>query len=305
MESGMDLRTTVIGLYSFTRAEIMVAFVVPVTLLGIACAMNTGLPIDWNNLILGGCVIFFLLMISNGLNSVVDEKIDAAALEAGSEKSRMYHSFNIWGGLSRGVIFCVVALSVLAVMLLLGTLVMCTGYTVVAFVSFGMFMAVEYNFPPLKLAYRPFPELTMLLPSTIVAVIAMQYILVSYVTALAVYMGVAFGLFSATWFVWQSMVDYEVDMEAGKKTTPVYMGPLSAGIFGIVYSGLGLVPLILGAGQGLPLYTPMMLGFICLVAMGAIMIFGLMDSVKVWKRTMLAVFLFGVASALAIMLGGK
>jgi len=283
----------------------MVAFVVPVVMLGIACAVSTGLPIAWENAYLGAALIFFLLMISNGMNNIVDEKIDAAAIKSGSEKSRMYHLFNTWGVLCRSDIITVVVLSGFAVVALLGVLVMRTGYTVVAFASFGLLMALEYNLPPLKLAYRPFPELTMLLPSTIVAVIGVQYILVSQVTAIAVCMGTAFGLFSATWFLWQSMVDYDVDKAAGKKTTPVYLGPLSASIFGIVYSGLGLVPLILGAGRGLLSCAPVILGMFCMAAMGGIMIFGVPNSFKVWQRTMWATFVFGVASAAAIILWGR
>lgn len=301
----MSLKTAASGLYKSTRIEITIAFMVPVVMLGIACAVSTGLPIDWGNMALGGCVIFFLLMISNGLNNLVDEKIDIAAMKSGSEKSRMYNILNLTDSISRDVLRSVIVLSGFAFGLLLITLAMGTGYPVIIFAAFGLFLAVEYNLPPLKLAYRPFPELTMLLPSTIVAVVAMQYILVSYVTWLAVCMGTAFGLFSASWFLWQSMIDYDVDMEAGKKTTPVYLGPINAGIFAIVYPVLGLVPIILGAGREGLSYAPAVLGMFCMAAMGAIMIFNAPNSFKVWKGTMWTVFLFGVASAAAIILWGR
>ena len=301
----MSLKTTASGLYKYTRIGITIAFVVPVVMLGIACAVSTGLPIHWDNLMHGGGVIFFLLMISNGLNNIVDEKIDKSAMEAGSKKSRMYHLLNTWEGLCRSDLIAVIVLSGFAFGFLTIILALNAGYLVAVFALFGLVMALEYNLPPVKLAYRPFPELTMLLPSTVVAVMGMQYILVSRVTTIAVCVGIAFGLFSATWFLWQSMVDYDVDKEAGKKTTPVYVGPLSAGFFGVAYLGLGLVPLILGAGWGLPLYTPMIFGFFSMVAMGAIMIFNAPNCFRVWQGTMWQVFLFGVTSALAIMFGGR
>jgi 4-hydroxybenzoate polyprenyltransferase len=284
----------------------MVAFVVPVVMLGIACAVSTGLPLNWINLALGAGVIFSLVMMSNGINNIVDAKIDAVAAERGNKKSGMYHLLAVDGLLSPRAVVGVSVLSALVFIFLTVQLSLNTGKPVIAFALFGLLMSVGYNLPPLKLAYRPFPELTMLLPSTIVAVVAMQYILVSQITAIAVCMGTAFGLFSATWFLWQSMIDYDVDKEAGKKTTPVYLGPLSAGITGIVYPAIGVVLLTLVSGRaGLPLYVPAILGVICMAAMGAIMTFNAPNIFKVWKGTMWAVFLFGVASAVAIILGGR
>ena len=300
----MSLKTTATGLYKSTRAEIMVAFVVPVVMLGIACAMSTGLPIAWSNLVFGAGVIFSLVMTSNGFNNLVDAKIDAVATERGNKKSGMYHLLAVDGPMSRRAVMGILVLSVLAFVFLTVQLSLNTGKPVITFALFGLFMSLEYNLKPLKLAYRPFPELTMLLPSTIVAVVAMQYILVSQITAIAVCMGTAFGLFSAAWFLWQSMVDYDVDKEAGKKTTPVYVGPLNAGIAGILYPAGGVIVLALVSGRGLPLSTPAILGIVCMAATGAIMALNAPNSFKVWRGTMWTVFVFGVASAAAIILEG-
>jgi 4-hydroxybenzoate polyprenyltransferase len=300
----MSLKTTAAGLYKSTRAEIMVAFVVPVVMLGIACAVSTGLPLDWINLALGTGVIFSLVMMSNGLNNLFDAKIDAIAAERGNKKSGMYHLLADGGLSSRRAVVGVSVLSALVLIFLTVQLSQNTGKPVITFALFGLLMSVGYNLPPLMLAYRPFPELTMLLPSTIVAVVAMQYILVSQITAIAVCMGAAFGLFSATWFLWQSMIDYDVDMEAGKNTTPVYVGPLSAGIVGILYPAAGIMLLALSSGHvGLPLYTPAILGVVCMATMGVMMMFNAPNSFKIWKGTMWATFVFGVLSAVAIMLG--
>ena len=288
-------------LYKSIRAEITVAFLVPVVMLGLACAVNTGLPISWENAYLGAALIFFLVVLSNGLNNIVDKKIDTAAISAGNEKSGMYHFLD---GTPRGGILSVIMLSGICVLCMVGTLVSRTGYPVIFFALFGMIMALEYNLPPLKLAYHPFPEITMLLPSAVVAVTGVQYILVSQVTPIAVYMGTAFGLFSATWFLWQSMIDYDTDKAGDKKTTPVYMGPLSAGVIGITYPIVGVGVLILGMYTGLPLYKPAILGIVCTLIIIWTMVCFIPNAFKVWTGTMAVAFVFGVTSALAIIIGG-
>ena len=174
----MTAEDTTAGLYRSTRPGIMVAFVVPVVLIGISCAMVTGLPIDWENAYLGGTLILSLIMISNGLNNIVDESVDIASVQAGSKKSEMYHVLCTTKGLSYGALISIIVVFGFASFVSLGLLVIHAGYLVIAFAAFGLFLALEYNLPPLKLAYRPFPELTMLLPASAVAVLGVQYILV-------------------------------------------------------------------------------------------------------------------------------
>ena len=291
------------NLFKTARIEITIAFLFPAVMLGLACAMDTGLSISWENMYLGIGVIFFLILISNGLNNIVDEEIDTAAIESGSEKSVMYH-FTDGAHMPRGVLLCVIVLSGIAVISLLAILFSRSGYPVIFFVLFGLVMALEYNLPPLKLAYHPFPEITMLLPSSIMAVSGVQYILVSRVTSLAVCVGAAFGMFSAAWFVWQSMIDYEGDKKAGKKTTPVYMGPINAGVVGVSYPVLGVVPLIIGVNNGLPLYKPAWIGCVCALVMGWAMTYYAPNAFKIWKNAMAISFMFGVISSLAMMFGG-
>jgi len=291
------------NLFKTARIEITIAFLIPVVMLGLACAVDTGLPISWENVYLGIGVIFFLILISNGLNNIIDEEIDTAAIESGSEKSVMYH-FTDDTHMPRGVLLCVIVLSGIAVISLLAVLLSRIGYPVIFFVLFGLVMSLEYNLPPLKLAYRPFPELTMLLPSAVVAVAGVQYILVSCVTPIVIYVGTAFGLFSAAWFVWQSMIDYEEDKKAGKKTTPVYMGPINSAVAGIMYPVLGVVLLIIGANDGLPLYRPAWIGCACALVMGWAMTYYAPNAFKIWKNTMSISFVFGIVSSLAIIFGG-
>ncbi|MCD6163476.1 MAG: prenyltransferase [candidate division Zixibacteria bacterium] len=282
----------------------MIAFVVPIVMLGIACAVSTGDPIVWENAYLGAALIFFLVMISNSLNNIVDEKIDIAARDMGLEKSHSYHILNLTDGLTRDEILSVIVLSIFCFGFLLFVLSIRTGYPVIGFALFGLFMSLEYNLPPLKLAYRPFPELTMLLPSAVVAVTGIQYILVSHVTELGIIMGITFGLFSGSWFVYQSIIDHDVDKAAGKVTTAVYVGPVGAVVIAIMYPPCAAVLMVTYEIVGIDVMwqLPHITAVSAVVLVASIAFCGF-NAHKLWQRAMLVTFVFGIAMALSILNG--
>jgi len=295
-------KTKLAGIYKSARIEITVAFVVPVMMLGIACAVATGKPIAWWNMIPGAGVILCLLFKSNILNNLIDIDVDKRAMEQGSRKSRMYHTL-LLGELTHRDVICLYILCLVMFALFTWWLAIETGIIVLAFTMFGLIMSLQYNLPPLKLAYHPFPELTMLLPSTIVAVAGVQYILVSQVTLLGLFMGASFGLFSAAWFLFQSMIDYEADKEAGKNTTPVYMGPINATAVGILYPVLGIALLTVGDEScGLPVFGPTVIACVCTAVLFAMLVYHAQHSFKMWKSGMYAAFVYGGASAIAIIM---
>ena len=298
----MTTNNKLAGLYKSTRVGIMIAFVVPVVLLGIACAASTGLPIDWKNAYLGASVIFWLVMISNGLNNLVDEKIDTAATRAGSKKSRSYHILPVVDGLTRNELLSIVVMSGFLFGLSLLILADSAGYTVLWFALFGLFMSLEYNLPPLKLAYRPFPELTMLLPSAVVAITGIQYILVSHVTELGIVMGIAFGLFSGSWFVYQSIIDHDVDKVAGKATTAVYVGPVGAVVVATMYPLCAAVLMVMHkiVGTDVSWQLPH-IAAVSAVVLASLIAFCGLDAHKMWQKAMLVTFVFGVAVALSLL----
>jgi len=298
------MRGLIQGLYKSSRAGIMIAFVVPIVMLGIACAISTGAPIVWGNAYLGAALIFFLVMISNGLNNIVDEKIDIAARDLGLEKSHSYHILNLADGLTRDELLSVVMMSGFCFGFLLFMLAIRTGYPVIGFALFGLFMSLEYNLPPLKLAYRPFPELTMLLPSTVVAIIGIQYILVAHVTGLGIIVGIAFGLFSGSWFVYQSIIDHDVDKAAGKVTTAVYVGPVGAVAVATVYPLCAVVLMVTHkiVVTDVPWQLPH-IAAVSAVVLAALIAFCGFNAHKLWQRAMLVTFVFGVAVALSILNG--
>ncbi len=298
----MSVAAKLKGIYKSTRIEITIVFVVPVLMLGIACAIATGLPVAWSNLVPGAGVVLCLLFKSNIINNTIDIEVDKRAVEQGSHKSRMYHTIPLGELTPHDMVYLYVA-CIVATLLFAWWLVIEVGLIVWAFVAFGLFMALQYNLPPLKLAYRPFPELTMLLPSTIVAVAGVQYILISQVTLLGLFMGASFGLFSAAWFLFQSMIDYEVDKEAGKNTTPVYIGPLDATAVGIFYPILGVALLTIGFERyGLPIFLPTIIACASTVILGTMLMHHAPSSFRMWKRSMYVAFACGTTSAIAIVM---
>jgi len=297
----MTATTKLKGIYKSARAEITIVFVVPVLMLGAACAIATGQQVAWLNLVPGAGVVLCLLFKSNIMNNTTDIEVDKRAMEQGSHKSRMYHTIPL-GELTPHDMAYLYMACIVATLLFTWWLIIEVGLIIVAFVAFGLVMALQYNLPPLKLAYHPFPEITMLLPSTIVAVAGVQYILISQVTLLGLFMGASFGLFSAAWFLFQSMIDYEVDKEAGKNTTPVCMGPLNATVVGVFYPLLGIGLLVIGVECGLPVLLPTYIGCVCLIGRSVMFVRNINNSFRIWKSSMYAAFVYGTASAIAIVM---
>ena len=298
----MTAKTKLAGIYKSARIEITIAFVVPVLMIGIACAVATGKPLTWWNLIPGAGVVLCLLFKSNIMNNIMDQDVDKRAMDQGSHKSRMYHTL-ILDELTPHDVICLYVSCLVMFILFTWWLAIETGIIVLAFTMFGFFMSLQYNIPPLKLAYHPFPELTMLLPSTIVAVAGVQYILVSQVTLLGLIMGASFGLFSASWFLFQSMIDYKVDKEAGKNTTPVYMGPIDATAVGFLYPILGIALLTIGVEHcGLPVFGPAIIACAGTIILGFMLAHHATNSFKMWKSSMRVAFVYGIGSAIAIII---
>lgn len=288
------------GLYKSTRMEITIAFVVPVIMIAVASAITTGNLITWYNIIPGAGVLFCFVLISNILNNVVDKDIDTIAYNNHNAKSEMYHPL-VTKQISAYSSLLLLIFSCILLLLFSEWLILTTGKIAGILIFIGLFFAVQYNLPPFKLAYHPFPELTMLLPATIVAVAGIQYILVQEVTIVGVFVSASFGMFSACWFFAQSAVDIRTDNEVGKITTPVYVGmDLRLVVVGLYCIAAVIVP-FMGIDAGLSSFHTV-ISFICAVHLFLYWI-NEDDLMNVWKRSMQVSFINGLVSALIIVLG--
>ena len=288
------------GLYKSTRVEISVVFIIPIIAIAISCALSTGNPMSWLNLIPGAGVLTCLILISNSLNNLIDKDIDIAAHKSHNAKSEKYHPLVSHDLNTHGVMQLFIFTCIFLIIFTI-SLTATAGKLAGVLILIGLFFAVEYNLPPFKLAYRPFSELTMLLPSTIIAVAGIQYILVQEITMQALFVSASFGMFSACWFIAQSAIDYDSDKKNNKVTTPVYFGidPLLR-VVTVYCIAAVLIPLIgvfIGRSWGI-----LPLSVVCAIYLFFYWLIET-DEMKLWKRSMLVSFIYGISASVIILLG--
>lgn len=142
------------------------------------------------------------------------------------------------------------------------------GWPVLLLTALGVGAPLAYSLPPLKLAYRPFAELVVVVPALTGVTVGAELVLSGSATWDALLVGLVHSAFSISWYVVSRLPDVEPDRGAGKTTSVVLLGRERAPHLSAVYllSGLALA----GAGLvavGWPLaVTP---------AFGAIMLVGL------------------------------
>lgn len=288
------------GFYKSTRIEITIAFMVPVVAIAVSCALATNNPITWLNLIPGAGILVSLILISNTLNNLVDKDIDITAHENHNAKSDLYHPL-ITQDITTHNILLFLVVSFIFLIFFSEWLIITTGKIACVLILMGLFFAVEYNLPPFKLAYRPFAELTMLLPSAIIAVAGIQYILVQEITTLALFVSASFGMLSACWFIAQAAVDYDTDKKAGKVTSAVYLGIDQLLQVATLYCIASVLIPLIGVSSGHSW------GILPLSVVCAIYLFfywlTVTDEMKLWKRSMLVSFIYGFGASLIIFFG--
>ena len=101
---------------------------------------------------------------------------------------------------------------------------------------------IAYSLPPLKLAYRPFAELVVVVPALTAVTLTGELVLSGAMTPTGALAGLVHAAFSISWFVVSRLPDYEPDRRAGKTTTVVYLGRETAPSIAAVYllCGVGL-----------------------------------------------------------------
>ena len=164
---------------------------------------------------------------------------------------------------------------------------------------------VAYSLPPLKLAYRPFAELIVVVPALVAVTVTAELVLSGAATPTGVLAGLVHAAVSISWFVVSRLPDYEPDARAGKTTTVVLLGRERAPTVAAVYllGGIGLAVIGL-ATVGWP--------FAATPAFGAFMLVGLLrldpfdpeQAAAIRYRQMRSSTAHAVVLALALALAG-
>ena len=114
------------------------------------------------------------------------------------------------------------------------------GRPILVLLGVAVWSPVAYSVPPLKLGYRPFNELVVVLPALAGVVVGTDLVLVGSLSPVAAATGVLHALFCISWFIVSRVPDYRPDKRVGKVTSVVYIGRENAGLLAAGYLALGL-----------------------------------------------------------------
>jgi len=205
-------------------------------LLAVACAVSSGLPVDWLNLLVAaGIVLLIQGIIAHGINDLADEQVDRIAPIEATGRSKLLVS----GEMSRSCMVAVISSAAVLTLLLLILLVVRVDYGVLFFAGVAVYAAFGYSEKPLRLGWKPFSELTVVVPVITALICSVEYVLIGTVTLTAIYIGISYGFFNASWFMYSRAQDYEADKAMRKNTTIVRYGLNSTPEFATAYLLMG------------------------------------------------------------------
>jgi len=213
-------------------------------LIAVSCAVSSDLPVDWLNLlIVAGIVLLVQGFIAHGINDLADEQVDRIAPIEATGRSKLLVS----GEMSRSCMAAIISSAAVLSLLLLILLIVRVDYGVLFFAGVAVYAAFGYSKKPLRLGWRPFSELTVVVPVITAMICGVEYVMIGTVTLTAIYIGISYGFFNASWFMYSRAQDYEADRVMGKETTIVKYGLATTPNFAATYLFMGGVFAFLGA----------------------------------------------------------
>lgn len=289
------------GLYQLSRPDPAASWAGGAFVVGAAMAFvhaHTGLL--WHDGLLAFAgVIAAISLGAHGINDVYDWRTgtDRGSLGKGTGGSRV---------IPDGV-FSVDETAVVGVAGLLVTFgvgvyfVLEYGWPIIVLTAVAIGAPLAYSLPPFKLAYRPFPELLVVVPALTGVTIGSELVLSGIITWTAVLAGVIHSSFSISWYMVSRIPDYEPDKRVGKTTTVVYFGrgraPLIAAIYLLTGVGLALVGVVT---FGWPFAVTPIFGALMLVGLARLDPYDPEQASSMRYRQMRLTTIHAVALALAI-----
>lgn len=114
------------------------------------------------------------------------------------------------------------------------------GTAVALLMAVAIWSPVAYSLPPLKLGYRPFNELLVVLPAIVAVTVGADLVLAGSWSPMALMVGMVHAMFCISWFIVSRVPDYTPDKRVGKKTSVVYVGRGNAALLSSGYLALGM-----------------------------------------------------------------
>jgi len=207
-------------------------------MIAVACAIESGLQIDWINLLLVGIAILIIQgIIAHGVNDLADEEVDRIAPLEETGRSKVLVS----GEMSRECLFAITSAAVIIVFMIIILLAMRAGPFVFIFAAFAAYAVFGYSCKPLKLGWHPFSELTVVVPTITMLICGVMYVMTSGFTIITLLVGISYGYFNASWFMYSRAQDYAADKAMGKMTTIVHFGLDTTPGLAVMYLFVGFV----------------------------------------------------------------
>ncbi len=294
--------------YKLFRWRPVTAWGVVGVMIAVACAIASGLPIDWINLLLVGITILIIQgIIAHGVNDLADEEVDRIAPIKETGRSKILVS----GEMSRRSLSAIISAAVLTVFMIIILLAMRAGPVVFFFAAFAAYAVFGYSCKPLKLGWQPFAELTVVVPTITMLICGVMYVMTSTVTSSTIMIGVSYGFFNASWFMYSRAQDYEPDKAMGKRTTIVSLGLDATPGCAMMYLFVGFVYAVFGTAYMVN-GTMLVIAYAIPALTYAIPIYHRRDNVYVPEecaelrlKGMRSAILYGVLAALTITLEGS
>lgn len=240
------------ALYQLSRPDPVAAWVGGAFILGAASAWhNTGGDIFvTEGIIAFAGVVIALAFGAHGLNDAYDwiTGTDKESIGKGTGGTRVIPQGKL--SVVQAVIISVIALFITAIV---GAyFYLKYGWPILVLTALAVGAPVAYSVPPFKLAYRPFPELIIVLPSLTGVTLGAELVLSGEVTTLALIAGFIQAMLNISWYMVSRVPDYKPDKDIGKTTTIVYLGRDKAPLIGTAYlsAAMAAVPV------GVLMYSP-------------------------------------------------
>jgi 1,4-dihydroxy-2-naphthoate octaprenyltransferase len=239
------------ALIYFARIKPLAAWSIGAVLIGMGVAVwQVGVVgLDMPLLILAAACAILMQYVAHPLNDVTDYAVDVRAAIA--ETGRVKPIVNGMVTVSEAKMLSAV---LLATTLLLAAYIVFQRPIAFFFALFGFFALIGYNTAPLRLAYRPYSEYYLGIPTNAILVIAVAYIASGYLSSVAAVFGILHGFAASTFFVSMMSMDFPSDISHGKVTTvgrwPGFPWCTFFPTIGLVISGALITTILSGSMPG-------------------------------------------------------
>lgn len=293
------------GLKELFRWKPVLAWTVSGVLLGLGTAIyESGFNLNYFYLLLSFVVVIIIqAFLAHAVNDLVDEEVDKNAKIRETGRVKVL----IEGIMNRKDLMLVSFVSLLFIVGVMIYLTYNLGYFIPILVSVGVYAALGYSLPPLKLGWRPFSELTIVLPALTTLVVGVNFVLTGNLSLLAFLVGLVFAFANIVWFMLSRAQDAPIDEIMGKNTTIVLFGLKNLDLLLCVYCTwfvlLSLLPWLL---YGLIWFSML----VCIAGIGYVLI---ANRVRVWNvktiaqariRSIYLVFVWSVFTTIVFIIEG-